>query len=994
MELFDMENLHLHIQELTRVSKQGKLVFFAGAGLSVLSGYPKWETLIDEFCNELFDETNKEVCSASDYLRISQIYYDIKGEEEYNRILERVFSTDRELNQIHYKMLAMNPAHIITTNYDDLIENACYHRGKFFSVISAEEDIAKATSSKYLVKVHGDFRRGYKSKNIVLKENDYLNYENNFPLISNLVRTIMATHTIVFIGYSLNDYNINLHLNWVKRLQKKDYKMPFFIRTDFKPIDEIQHSYYEKKGLRIIDAATIEETKEDEYEKRFSIIMDLLLESRENERLFNDESVVDFIYQKLTPLYKLQRIRKLDLNKVFDSDYYFEFDGIVMPYTTKSIGYMERFFELKNDKDHLSDEYKQKLETIEKFFEKNGILCMLKDAAGKCIDISCDIYNLAYHNDYDKMNDIIEAIYDEPELNYRKAFYLAYMGKLEESYKLYSDIIFEVMKDLPNKSNWLIYYLSQINRNTLYRSIKQISKHYDTIGILTYRKQYKPFSGEFLERIDREMKNFNIDDLFFSMPPDFQDKYVILKILSDNRFLYDDTVKLFELTNKVRFEMSKGTYTLGGLTTDEQVYIRLIDNLCFLYENYLWFSSFSEFKQYVKNSLILQFEKAEYEQTRDIDEFGTFFPSRKSGFQIDYCDFINVVKSFKLEDLKYLERRCNINRFDNLNIDKIELFIVRIANEIIKQFSKNGMNIVFFDMFIDEAKSVFYFARYVKLSDEALTRIFDALLFYFPDIGADIGDRINWIERMTLKSGLPKAAIPLIEKFLLVIAEKYKESTSANLESLSESKNIGLLVKYFYKDYISEDISSYALKVNCEMKNLIDYFYRLLRILSPEAMSHIVNLKKIENIKDLHDGMEVGEIENVSEYEHIIFNFMDQRMSRFIASQKKGIKEGFRDHYVTNIAIWYFSGLLTDSKLKEYLGFHDEYDFFVAPDKFNYERFLPSWLKKYNDRILHMIAQNKHMRTHISEILKEYAKTTKDISYYEIYIKYFAKQGS
>ena len=101
--------------------------------------------------------------SSDELLRIPQIFYDVKGENEFDRILEDVFSVERPTNPIHDKILAMNPAHIITTNYDDLIDKTCWKRGRYFSVISAEEDVAQAISQG-IVKVHGDFDALAKAK--------------------------------------------------------------------------------------------------------------------------------------------------------------------------------------------------------------------------------------------------------------------------------------------------------------------------------------------------------------------------------------------------------------------------------------------------------------------------------------------------------------------------------------------------------------------------------------------------------------------------------------------------------------------------------------------------------------------------------------------------------------------------------------------------------------------------------------------------------------
>ncbi len=116
----------------------------------------------------------------------------------------------------------------------------------------------------------------------------------------------------------------------MKQLQKDGYKRPFFIRTDHKPIEENIAKYYERKGLRIIDSTTLVETGKKEYMKRYTAVMDLLIESKDNNLLFEDNEIIEYIYQKLSPLFVLQRVRKLDLKYVFEYDYHFEVNGTVV----------------------------------------------------------------------------------------------------------------------------------------------------------------------------------------------------------------------------------------------------------------------------------------------------------------------------------------------------------------------------------------------------------------------------------------------------------------------------------------------------------------------------------------------------------------------------------------------------------------------------------------------------------------------------------------
>src|SRR5690606_26527304 len=197
------------------------------------------------------------------------------------------------------------------------------------------------------------------------------------------------------------------------------------------------------------------------------------------------------------------------------------------------------------------------------------------------------------------------------------------------------------------------------------------------------------------------------------------------------------------------------------------------DNLRFLYDNYLWIHSFKEFKEYMRDSLIIQFEKYEFERTRPKDDFGFMRTVEEKSFILDYFDYLNLAKSFKLNDVKHIEKICRMELVEFQDHQLIEDYLLRITDEIVKRVSKEDMNITHYDMFIPEAKVALYIAKYVKISDKGLLKIINMLLFYFPERDLDIGLRYRWIERLTLANDLPKAGIPLIEDFLVKQADNY-----------------------------------------------------------------------------------------------------------------------------------------------------------------------------------------------------------------------------
>lgn len=219
------------IYEIKKYSSQGKLSVFVGAGVSRLSGFPSWNALVQSMADEIgyaynSDSVGYALFSPDELLKIPQIYYVEKGKDVYRKKVEKDFQKDCRTNIIHDLIMSLKPHHILTTNYDTLLEQAACKFGRNFSVVNADHVVSKAETTNYILKVHGDF-----SEEFVLKEEDYLNYENNYVLIDKIMKTIFATNLVIFIGYGLNDYNIKLILNWVKNVQSDSFVKPIFIST-------------------------------------------------------------------------------------------------------------------------------------------------------------------------------------------------------------------------------------------------------------------------------------------------------------------------------------------------------------------------------------------------------------------------------------------------------------------------------------------------------------------------------------------------------------------------------------------------------------------------------------------------------------------------------------------------------------------------------------------------------------------------------------------
>ena len=255
--------LEQDIRFLAEELEKGKLVVFVGAGVSKNSGLPDWKELIKDYAEYrgIKEFTSKE------YLTIPEEVFERYGSLKYYEIAEKRFSGKYFPNSIHRILKKMDLTYIITTNYDTLIEDEI----KNLQVVSKDEDLPYTSSNRMLIKMHGDF----KNKNIVLKKSDYDNYEKKFPLISTLIKGLFTTNTILFIGYSYNDVNVQQIMNWIKEILKEETRKAFLVEF------------------------TEKDDKEEENGEQINRISLKLLTENNDEILYADKKGrVDYDYEK------------------------------------------------------------------------------------------------------------------------------------------------------------------------------------------------------------------------------------------------------------------------------------------------------------------------------------------------------------------------------------------------------------------------------------------------------------------------------------------------------------------------------------------------------------------------------------------------------------------------------------------------------------------------------------------------------------------------
>lgn len=258
---------------LWKARQNNNLVIFVGSGVSKFYAktlnkkFPDWKDLITNLSQSLGVLGNE-----LDYLQIAQMYEDYYGRKELIQKVIDLFPKSYEPGELHELIFEVEPAHIITTNYDDLLERALKKsiKAPLYSVIIQDKNLPYSyDKSRFLVKIHGDL----KLKNIVLTEKDYANYEKNFPLILSFLKYIFAKYRVVFIGFSLTDPNFKKILYWIDSILSEH--KPLHVAVFYDDVEEITRTYFKSRGILVVSKKELEEfdekLKNKENENKFLI---------------------------------------------------------------------------------------------------------------------------------------------------------------------------------------------------------------------------------------------------------------------------------------------------------------------------------------------------------------------------------------------------------------------------------------------------------------------------------------------------------------------------------------------------------------------------------------------------------------------------------------------------------------------------------------------------------------------------------------------------
>lgn len=686
------------IYQLREKAELNKLVVFVGAGVSCnVKGMPTWNELIVEMAKTIdFSKCNfcihkkeckdkckkcsyKDTCmqrcmtvsdfSVDDYLRIPQYVFN-ENKRKYFEILKKTISEKSYDAPLSNAIFDINPAHIITTNYDKLLESSSNEYRNQYDIVIEDKNLLNAEKGKYIIKMHGDASF---PETIVLKEQDYLDYSQKHVLIELFVKALLADHTFLFLGYSLNDYNIKQIISWINYLRTQNGPLPHshpigYIVLDEDEVNKETSNYFRNNSIKVLNIRSLPKIKSIPAElssdkgKRLysflSIIKDISLEDGISSEMSID-SAVDFIGKHRIHDYRI----------------------LIKLLNVKSCKKNESILEFYNEDQYLR---------LESYFKTNSERSELL----KQMFVNVGLTTIQYHcfeKDFSKSHTLQYSIYTKtPYTSFNDEFYDLY------SQNKYSDLL-ELCRNDSNDIIKCCFY-----------------KHF-AIG---YTESIEDYAKIDFERLDSDRKVSYLHNLAVlnainhpvaGFDSNRVQQYINGIPLSKEKKLFDDYLNIYSGNTSKRFEMltsleklkhniaSIPTTIFNGGAVSEIYNIKniAITEYMFYYTNGVFTLGFNDsaafFRPYIESIIIANKDAAE----RSGNLFGVEIVNEK--YQISAMDFDIITKYISVKDLLHLidENKIVQLRTDKSVVSHLVACFVNIVSSIVnaQTFGYDGSSI-------------------------------------------------------------------------------------------------------------------------------------------------------------------------------------------------------------------------------------------------------------------------------------------------------------
>ncbi|HJS19963.1 MAG TPA: SIR2 family protein [Anaerolineales bacterium] len=269
---------------------EGRVIPFLGAGASLggRSSGTAWAKDLatylptaGELTSYLARKTEFPSDEPLDLAKVAQYYDVVGGRELLDQELHEIFNRDYSPSTLHTFLAEVPvPLLVVTSNYDDLIEQAFNAKGRTYHVVIHTTDPAMGyqlfwwppgesqprevipnkldinfEADTVIYKMHGAVDRQEPARDqYVITEDDYIDFlarmTKNKAIPSIFFRPFQTRH-FLFLGYGLRDWNLRVVLNRIE----KDLRRANAIKSwaiQYKP-SPLEQRFWQQRGVEVYD---------------------------------------------------------------------------------------------------------------------------------------------------------------------------------------------------------------------------------------------------------------------------------------------------------------------------------------------------------------------------------------------------------------------------------------------------------------------------------------------------------------------------------------------------------------------------------------------------------------------------------------------------------------------------------------------------------------------------------------------------------------------
>lgn len=222
----------MSVDRIIQKVRNKDVILWVGSGFSLYAGMPRVDDIKEEILGRCDEEEQKVLNQIQNLSEFCQTFVEMRSGSKHELLASLTKLIDIEPKSFKYHQLLSEVPQIdtiITTNYDKLFELA-YGKGNLVPIVQSKNFPYSENEKTKLYKIHGDIEQ---PDTVLITQDDYNEFFHNMnnPLW-NKIKTLVAEKTILFIGFSYSDQNIDFLINSVARELGTHMKESFLLAPD------------------------------------------------------------------------------------------------------------------------------------------------------------------------------------------------------------------------------------------------------------------------------------------------------------------------------------------------------------------------------------------------------------------------------------------------------------------------------------------------------------------------------------------------------------------------------------------------------------------------------------------------------------------------------------------------------------------------------------------------------------------------------------------